>query len=235
MSLEGRRIVITGASTGIGEATARQCVEAGARVVGLSRNIKEGTADGVVGIRCDVREEASVKEALDRAAEQLGGIDGLVANAGYGLYGHITKGNPSDWYDLIQTNVMGVLYTIFHGLQKFGEEGPRDVILMSSISGRNSRLGAGVYAASKFAVTAIGDSLRQELADRRIRVTLVEPATVDTPFYDLATRHEGAGIIARTFDPLTADDVARACVFAMESPPNVTFNVMLMRPNGQAT
>ena len=235
MSLEGRRILVTGASTGIGEATARQCIEAGARVAGLSRTIDEGEHDGLLGIRCDVRDEESVRRAIDSAAEALGGLDGLVANAGYGLYGHITKGKPSDWYDLVQTNVMGVLYTVFYGLQRFGDEGPRDVILMSSISGRNARLGAGVYAATKFAVTAIGESLRQELTERRIRVTLVEPATVDTPFYDLATRHEGAGIVARTFDPLTSDDVARACVFAMASPVNVSFNALLMRPNGQAT
>ena len=235
MSLEGRRILVTGASTGIGEATARQCVEAGARVAGLSRKIEEGEHAGVLGVKCDVRDEESVRRAVDSAAEALGGLDGLVANAGYGLYGHITKGKPSDWYDLVQTNVMGVLYTVFYGLQKFGDEGPRDVILMSSISGRNARLGAGVYAATKFAVTAIGESLRQELTERRIRVTLVEPATVDTPFYDLATRHEGAGIVARTFDPLTSDDVARACVFAMASPVNVSFNALLMRPNGQAT
>lgn len=233
--LKGRRILVTGSSTGIGAAVVRQAVAAGARVAGLARSVEDGERDGVHSFRCDVRVEAEVELAVGRAADALGGLDGIVANAGYGLYGHITKGKPSDWKDVVDTNVMGLLYTIFYGYRRLVPDGPRDVVLMSSISGRNARLGAGVYAGTKFAVNAIGESLRQELAEQHIRVTLVEPATVDTPFYDLAVRHEGAGVIPRTFDPLTADDVARACIFAMSSPPNVAFNEILVRPNGQAT
>jgi NADP-dependent 3-hydroxy acid dehydrogenase YdfG len=235
VSLEGRRILITGASAGIGEAIAIRAVEAGARVAGLSRRIPE-PRDGVVSFACDVRDEDQVRSAVDRAAEALGGhLDGIIANAGYGLYGHITKGNPRDWHDVVETNVMGVLYTIFHGYRRMTDRGTRDIMLMSSISGRTARLGAGVYAATKFAVNAIGESLRVELAEQQVRVSLIEPATVDTPFYDVAVRHEGAGVIARSFDPLTADDVARACVYALAQPPNVTINVVTMRPNGQAT
>jgi NADP-dependent 3-hydroxy acid dehydrogenase YdfG len=135
---------------------------------------------------------------------------------------------------VVQTNVMGLLYTVFYGYRKLAPTGTRDILLMSSISGRNARLGAGVYAATKFAVTAIGESLRQELAEQQIRVTLVEPATVDTPFYDVAVRHEGAGVIPRTFDPLTAADVATACIHAMAQPFNTVQSVIQMRPNGQA-
>jgi NADP-dependent 3-hydroxy acid dehydrogenase YdfG len=233
--LEGRRILITGASAGIGEAIAIRAVEAGARVAGLSRRVPDDR-DGIVSFACDVRDENQVRSAVDRAADALGGhLDAIIANAGYGLYGHITKGNPKDWHDVVETNVMGVLYTIFHGFRRMPAEGTRDIMLMSSISGRTARLGAGVYAATKFAVSAIGESLRVELAEQQVRVTLVEPATVDTPFYDVAVRHEGAGVIARKFDPLTADDVARACVYALGQPPNVTVNVITMRPNGQAT
>jgi len=235
-SLKGRRIVITGSSTGIGEALGRQAVAAGAQVVGLARSVTEGSANGVTSFRCDVRDEAQVIAAIGRAAEAMGGhLDAIVANAGYGLYGHITKGNPADWRDLIETNVLGLLYTIFHGYKKMPADGLRDIVLMSSISGRNARLGAGVYAATKFAVNAIGESLRQELAEQRIRTTLIEPATVDTPFYDVAVRHEGAGVVPRTFDPLTADDVAAACVYAMSQPANVAINEILVRPNGQTT
>ena len=235
MSLKGRRILVTGGSTGIGEAVVRQSVEAGARVASLARTVDEGEHGAVVGIKCDVRDEASVKAAIEKAAQALGGLDGLVANAGYGLYGHITKGNPADWRDVIETNVLGVLYTVFYGYQKFPAEGTRDIVFMSSISGRTARLGAGVYAATKFGVSAIGESLRQELAEAKVRVTLVEPATVDTPFYERSVRHEGAGIIPRTFDPLTADDVARACIFAMSQPFHVAVNEILVRPNGQST
>ena len=234
--LKGRRILVTGSSTGIGQAIARQAVEAGAQVAGFARSVSDGLADGVHTFRCDVRDEEQVQRGVDRAAEALGGhLDGIVANAGYGLYGHITKGNPKDWYDVVQTNVMGLLYTVYYGYKKLPAEGVRDILLMSSISGRNARLGAGVYAATKFAVTAIGESLRQELAEQQVRVTLLEPATVDTPFYDVAVRHEGAGVIPRTFDPLTAADVAAACIFAMAQPFNSVLSQIQMRPNGQAT
>jgi NADP-dependent 3-hydroxy acid dehydrogenase YdfG len=234
--LKGRRILVTGSSAGIGEAIAHQAVDAGAAVAGLARRVSDGYADGIHSFRCDVRDEESVASAIDRAADALGGhLDGIVANAGYGLYGLITKGNPKDWHDVVETNLMGVLYTVYHGYRRMALSGARDIILMSSISGRTSRLGAGVYAATKFAVTAIGDSLRQELAEQHIRVTLVEPATVDTPFYDVAVRHEGAGVIPRQFDPLTAADVASACIFAMAQPANSVVNQIQMRPVGQVT
>jgi NADP-dependent 3-hydroxy acid dehydrogenase YdfG len=233
--LKGRRILVTGSSTGIGEAIAHQALAAGAEVAGLARSVSDGLAGGIHNFRCDVRDEDQVARAVDRAAEALGGhLDGIVANAGYGLYGHITKGNPKDWYDVVQTNVMGLLYTVYYGYKKLAPSGTRDLLLMSSISGRNSRLGAGVYAATKYAVTAIGESLRQELAEQQIRVTLIEPATVDTPFYDTAVRHEGAGVIPRNFDPLTAADVASACIFALAQPHNSVLSQIQMRPNGQA-
>jgi NADP-dependent 3-hydroxy acid dehydrogenase YdfG len=236
LSLKGRRILVTGASAGIGEAIAHQAVDAGATVAGLSRRMPDKERDGIHSFRCDVRDEDQVRDAIDRAADALGGhLDAIIANAGYGLYGHITKGNPKDWHDVVETNVMGVLYTIYYGYQRMAPDGARDIMLMSSISGRTARLGAGVYAGTKFAVSAIGESLRVELAEQKIRVTLVEPATVDTPFYDVAVRHEGAGVIARNFDPLTAADVARACLYALGQPSNVTINEITMRPNGQAT
>ena len=234
LSLKGRRILVTGSSTGIGEAVCRQAVAAGARVVGLARSVKDGDSDGVVSFRCDVRKEGDVRDAVDGAAKALDGLDAIVANAGYGLYGFITKGNPADWRDVIETNVLGVLYTIFYGYKKFPESGPRDIVTMSSISGRFARLGAGVYAATKFAVNAMTESLRLELAEAHVRVTVIEPATVDTPFYDRSVRHEGAGIIPRKFDPLTAEDVARAVIFAMAQPENVAVNELLVRPNGQS-
>jgi NADP-dependent 3-hydroxy acid dehydrogenase YdfG len=234
--LKGRRILVTGSSAGIGAAIARQAVDAGAQVAGLARRVSDGFEGGIHSFRCDVRDEAQVESAIDRAAEALGGhLDGIVANAGYGLYGLITKGNPKDWHDVVETNLMGVLYTVFYGYRRLAPEGTRDILLMSSISGRSARLGAGVYAATKFAVTAIGESLRQELAEQQIRVTLVEPATVDTPFYEVAVRHEGAGVIPRQFDPLYAGDVAAACLFAMAQPFNSALSQIQMRPNGQAT
>jgi len=234
-TLAGKTLIMSGGSRGIGEAIARQALDAGAEVAGLARSLSDGFAKGIHNFHCDVRHEAEVERAIDRAAEALGGqLDGIVANAGYGLYGHITKGNPKDWQDVVQTNVMGLLYTVFYGYKKLALTGTRDILLMSSISGRNARLGAGVYAATKFAVTAIGESLRQELAEQQIRVTLIEPATVDTPFYDVAVRHEGAGVIPRSFDPLTAADVASACIFAMAQPHNSVLSQIQMRPNGQA-
>ena len=236
MDLKGRRILVTGSSAGIGEAIAHLAVAAGARVAGLARRAVEGERDGIHGFPCDVRDEEQVRKAIDRAADALGGhLDGIVANAGYGLYGHITKGKPQDWHDVVETNVMGVLYTIYHGYRRMAPDGTRDIMLMSSISGRSARLGAGVYAGTKFAVNAIGESLRVELAEQQIRVTLVEPATVDTPFYDVAVRHEGAGVIPRTFAPITATDVAKACIDALAQPFNVAINEIVMRPNGQAT
>jgi NADP-dependent 3-hydroxy acid dehydrogenase YdfG len=234
LSLKGRRILVTGSSTGIGEAVCRQALAAGARVAGLARSVKDGESDGLASFRCDVRKEDDVRDAIDRAAKALDGLDGIVANAGYGLYGFITKGNPADWRDVIETNVLGVLYTIFYGFKKFPETGPRDIVTMSSISGRFARLGNGVYAATKFGVNAISEALRLELAEAKVRITVIEPATVDTPFYDRSVRHEGAGIVPRTFQPLSAEDIARAVIFAMAQPEHVAVNELLVRPNGQS-
>jgi NADP-dependent 3-hydroxy acid dehydrogenase YdfG len=235
LSLTGRKILVTGSSTGIGEAVCRQAAAAGAQVAGLARSVADGDRrDGVVSFKCDVRREDDVRTGIDKAADALGGLDGIVANAGYGLYGHITKGNPADWRDVVETNVMGVLYTIYYGYKKFADSGKRDIVTMSSISGRTARLGNGVYAATKFGVNAISESLRLELTEAKVRITVIEPATVDTPFYDNSVRHEGAGIVPRTFVPLSAEDIARAVIFAMAQPEHVAINELLVRPNGQS-
>jgi NADP-dependent 3-hydroxy acid dehydrogenase YdfG len=224
-------LVITGASTGIGAATARRAVEFGHRVVLAARSADklEALAEELGGdaralaVRCDVTswddQQALVQTALDR----YGRVDSYFANAGFGAKRGFLEESVEHWKSMIDTNVLGAALSIRASLDHFKEQNSGHLILTSSIAGRRALPGS-LYSATKHAVTAMGEALRQEIADTNIKMTLIEPGAVDTPFFD--NQPEGA---------LEADDIARAVMFALTQPPHVDVNEILIRPIHQPT
>jgi NADP-dependent 3-hydroxy acid dehydrogenase YdfG len=225
-------MLITGASTGIGAATARQAAEAGHRLVLSARSEDKlqalaeelGGADRAIAVRCDVSvwedNEALTKAALDA----FGRIDVVFANAGFGAKRGFLEETPEFWRSMVDTNVLGCAYTIRATLPHLLERGDGHYLLTSSVAGRRPLKGS-LYSATKHAVTAMGEALRQELRDgTKIRVTLIEPGMTDTPFFD-----------NRPQDALEPDDIARAVMFAVQQPAHVDVNEILVRPVSQAS
>ncbi len=219
-------LVITGASTGIGAATARRAVEFGQRVVLAARSEDKlealanelGGDEKAIAVRCDVTswddQQALVQTALDR----FGRMDSYFANAGFGAKRGFLEESVEHWKSMIDTNVLGCALSIRASLGHFKKHNAGHLILTSSIAGRRALPGS-LYSATKHAVTAMGEALRQEIAETDIKMTLIEPGAVDTPFFD--NRPSGA---------LEPDDIARAVMFALTQPPHVDVNEILIRP-----
>ncbi|MEA2294996.1 MAG: hypothetical protein QOE86_2635 [Solirubrobacteraceae bacterium] len=240
--LSGQVVAITGASSGIGEATALACAQAGASVALAARRedrittlAERITSEGgqAWAFKADVGEEDQARAFVDGAAEHLGRLDHLINNAGVMLLGPITDAPLDEWRQMIHVNVFGVLYGSHAAIRHLPEGG--SIVNVSSVAGRVAREGSGVYNLTKFGVGAFSESLRQELAPRGIRVTLIEPGAVDTelsghnrPEVLEAIKQRFAGI-----KRLEADDIARAIVYAIGQPPHVAVNEVLVRPTSQ--
>ena len=219
-------LAITGASTGIGAATARHAVEAGWQVVLGARSEDKlaalaeelGGEERALSIRCDITNWDDQQAFVQSALERFGGLDAIFANAGFGAKRGFLEESVEHWKAMIDTNVYGCALTIRAALPHFRERGQGHFLITSSVAGRLNLPGS-LYSATKHAVTAMGHSLRAELEDSGIRVTLIEPGMVATPFFD---------------DPpsraLDADDVARAVIYALEQPRTVEINEILIRP-----
>jgi NADP-dependent 3-hydroxy acid dehydrogenase YdfG len=225
---ERKVFLITGASTGIGAATARMAVEAGYRVVLSARSADKlealagelgGELDGVA-VRCDVTEWDDQQALAQRALDEYGRIDVVFANAGFGAERSFLGDSPEHWRAMVLTNVLGVAYTIRATLEAVRDRRGHFVIT-SSAAGRRALPGS-LYSATKHAVTAMGESLRQELNGTGCRVTLIEPGMVDTPFFE----NPGEG-------RLEADDVAELVMFAVSRPARVDVNEIFVRPTAQ--
>jgi NADP-dependent 3-hydroxy acid dehydrogenase YdfG len=243
--LAGKVALVTGASSGIGEATAIALAEAGAavalgarradRLEDLARRLA-GSGSTVLQLALDVTDERSCADAVARTRSELGGLDVLVNNAGVMLLGTIAGADPEDWRRMIDTNVMGVLHMTHAALDGMLEQGSGDVVNMSSVAGRQARKGAGVYNASKWAVNAFSESLRQEVTGRGVRISLVEPGAVTTELTSHITQPEAKAASERMhagMRALHADDVARAVVYVVTQPPHVAVNEVLVRPTDQ--
>jgi NADP-dependent 3-hydroxy acid dehydrogenase YdfG len=244
--LSGQVALVTGASSGIGAATALALAEAGASVaIGarrrdrldeLSGQLRErGTA--VLPLDLDVTDERSCANAVARTREELGGLDVLVNNAGVMLLGTIVGADPEDWRRMIDTNVFGVLYMTAAAIDGMVEQGSGDIVNISSVAGRVARLGSGVYNASKWAVNAFSESLRQEVTERGVRISLVEPGAVDTELRTHITQAEAKASSAKYAEgirQLQSEDVARAIVYVVTQPAHVAVNEVLVRPTDQA-
>ena len=220
-------LVITGASTGIGEATARRAVEFDYRVVLAARSEERlrGLADELGGeekaiaVRCDVTSWDDQQALVAAAVDRFGRMDAFLANAGFGAKRGFLEEDVEHWKSMIDTNVLGAALSIRAALGHWRANGNRGhMLLTSSVAGRRTLPGS-LYSATKWAVTAMGHALRAEVADSDIKTTLIEPGMVDTPFFE--DRPDGA---------LEADDVARAVMFALTQPDRVDVNEILVRP-----
>ncbi len=197
--LSGKVALVTGASSGIGEATAIALAEAGAAVAigarrrdrldALAGKLRDGGAS-VLALDLDVTDEAACQDAVRRTREELGGLDVLMNNAGVMLLGTIRGADTEEWRRMIHTNVLGLMYMTSAALEGMVEQGSGDIVNVSSVAGRTARKGAGVYNASKWAVNAFSESLRQEVTGKGVRISLVEPGAVTT---ELNTPHHPPG------------------------------------------
>ncbi|MBI2684191.1 MAG: SDR family oxidoreductase [Actinobacteria bacterium] len=224
-----RVFLITGASSGIGRATARHAVAAGFRVALLARSVErlDALADELggparaLGVSCDVTEWSSLERAVATTIATFGRIDVVFANAGFGAARGFLNESPEQWRDMILTNVYGVAITIRATIAALESTGGH-LLMTGSVAGHVTIPGS-VYGATKHAVGALGAAARAELGERGIRVTLISPGFVDTPFFDNTPQ------VA-----LTEDDVARAVMFAVSQPAGVGVNEILMRHIDQA-
>ena len=243
--LEGKVALVTGASSGIGEATAVALAEAGAAVAigarrtdrldALATRLRDGGAR-VLQLGLDVTDEQACRDAVRRTREELGGLDVLVNNAGVMLLGTIVGADTEDWRRMMNTNVLGLMYMTHAAIGGMVEQGSGDVVNISSVAGRVARKGSGVYNASKWAVNAFSESLRQEVTGRGVRVSLVEPGAVTTELTDHITQPEAKAASVQMYTSmrsLHADDIARAILYVVTQPPYVAINEVLVRPTDQ--
>ncbi|WP_205697728.1 SDR family oxidoreductase [Conexibacter sp. SYSU D00693] len=223
--------LITGASTGIGAATARHAAAEGHRLVLSARSEDKlqalaeelGGDERAIAVRCDVTSWEDQQALVSRTLEHFGRLDVAFANAGFGGARGFLEGEPDEWRAMVLTNVLGAAYTIRAAIPALKEtEG--HLLLTSSVAGRRALPGS-FYSCTKHAVTAMGEAARQDLNDTGIRVTLIEPGMVDTPFFDDKPQIRA----------LEADDIARAVMYAVQQPKHVDVNEILVRPTAQPT
>ena len=222
--------LITGASSGIGAATARHAVQAGYRLVLAARSVDKladlaaelGGEDRALAVPCDVTEWEQQQEMVTDALERFGRLDVAYANAGFGAGRGFLNESPEHWRSMVLTNVYGAALTIRATLPAL-KETRGHLLLTGSVAGRRALPGS-LYSATKWAVTAMGESARLELDGTGVRVTLIEPGMVDTPFFDNPVS-----------DALKPDDIARAVMFAVSQPPHVDVNEILVRPTAQSS
>ena len=225
---QGRVFLITGASTGIGAATARRAVEQGFRVVLAARSEERlqelaqelGGSGHALAVRCDVTDWEDQQRVVEQALEAYGRVDVAFANAGFGGARGFLKDTPERWREMILTNIYGAALTIRASLQELIERRGH-LLLTSSVAGRRVLPGS-LYSCTKHAVTAMGEAARQELNGTGVRVTLIEPGMTDTPFFDNRPR-----------EALQDDDIARGVLYAVSQPEHVDVNELLIRPTSQ--
>jgi NADP-dependent 3-hydroxy acid dehydrogenase YdfG len=221
--------LITGASSGIGATTARLAAGAGYRVVLAARSEDRlaaladelGGPERALAVRCDVTEWADQEAMVAAALEAFGRLDVAFANAGFGAKRGFLESTPEFWREMVLTNVYGAALTVRATLPAL-KDSAGHLLLTGSVAGRRALPGS-LYSCTKWAVTAMGEAVRQDVDGTGIRVTLIEPGMVDTPFFD--NRPSGA---------LEAEDVAHAVMYAVGQPPRVDVNEILVRPTTQS-
>jgi NADP-dependent 3-hydroxy acid dehydrogenase YdfG len=221
--------LITGASTGIGASTARHAAEAGYRLVLSARSEDKlavlaeelGGDERALAVACDVTEWSDQQALVQRALDAYGRVDVAFANAGFGGPRGFDQGEVEDWKQMVLTNVYGAALTIRATMDAL-KRSKGHLLLTGSVAGRRALKGS-LYSATKFAVTAMGEAARQDFNDSGVRVTLIEPGMTDTPFFDSPPEIEA----------LEPDDIARAVMFAVQQPPHVDVNEILIRPTAQ--
>jgi NADP-dependent 3-hydroxy acid dehydrogenase YdfG len=243
-ALQGKVALITGASSGIGEATAIALAGEGASVAVSARRadrlqdlVKRITGNGgkALSLTGDVSDEAQANEMVKKTHDEFGRIDILVNNAGVMLLGQIDGANTEDWRRMINTNVLGLMYATHAALPLMKQQGGH-IVNISSVAGRTARAGAGVYNASKWGVVAFSEALRQETVKSHIRVTIIEPGAVATELTNHITDQNAKQTTEdwiKTLRPLQSEDIAAAILYAVTQPDHVSVNEILIRPTDQ--
>lgn len=240
-TLKDKVVLVTGASSGIGEATALALSAEGARVAVGARRADRlealvGKAPGeMLALELDVTDQGSVRAAVARTVEYFGALDILVNNAGVMLAGPIAGADTTEWTRMIDTNLLGSMYTVHAALPHLLER-KGTVVQVSSTSGRIASAGNGAYAATKFGITAFFEALRQEVTTQGVRVVVVEPGFVATELADHITdptMRAAAQNIAASMRTLQPEDIANAVVYAATQPEHVAVNEILIRPTDQ--
>jgi NADP-dependent 3-hydroxy acid dehydrogenase YdfG len=248
--LDGTVALVTGASSGIGEATALALAAEGAgvalaarrkdRLEALAQKI-DGDGGRAFVRETDVTDEGQAAAAVDATVEELGRLDVVINNAGLMLLGPIVGADTAEWTRMVELNVLGLMYVTAAALPhllRAAEDGPRqvsDLVNVSSVAGRVARSGSGAYNATKWAVNAFSEALRQEVTERHLRVTLVEPGAVSTELAGhnrpevLSSLRSSLGDIQR----MEADDIADAITYVVTRPRHVALNEVLIRPTQQ--
>ncbi len=243
--LDGKVAVITGASSGIGEATAEALAAEGASVVVAARREERlsdlvdrinGNGGKALSVECDVTDEEQAHSLIRQAKDELGQVDILVNNAGVMQLSKIEKGLSDEWRTMFNVNALGLLYVTDAAVQVMKEQGSGHLVNISSVAGRKSGPFRGAYSGTKFAVNAISEALRVELLEDNIRVTVVEPGAVETELASHITDEEAregmSGILSGEI--LQPEDIASAIAYCVTQPERVSVNEILIRPTEQA-
>lgn len=244
-TLDGDVALITGASSGIGAATARALAAEGTsvalaarredRLQSLADEIESEGGETLV-VPTDATDEDQIYEMVDTTVEELGGLDVLVNNAGVMLLEPVATANPDDWQQMLDLNVQGLMVASQAALNEMEEDGSGDIANISSVAGRKAYAGSSGYNASKFGVTAFSEALREEVVDSDIRITTIEPGVVDTELADHIPDEDQKEMVdemVEGMEPLEADDIARTIRYAVTQPSHVNVNEIAIRPTQQ--
>lgn len=239
--------IVTGATSGIGEATAVALAERGAKVAiagrrtdrldKLAATIKAAGGEARV-VTTDITSEAAARSLIDATQKHFGRVDILVNNAGVMLLGPVLNADTEDWRRMISTNVLGLMYATHAVLPLMVKQKSGHIVQVSSVAGRTTRAGSAVYNASKWAVNAFTDALRQEVYEHRIRTTLIEPGLVATELREHITNQEAKDRVeewAHSVRQIQSADIAAAIVYAVTQPDYVAVNEILVRPTDQGS
>ena len=242
-SLDGKVAAITGASSGIGEATAIALADAGAKVSLAARRkdrldaLVEKIGSGALAIETDIGEEEQARAFVQRTKDELGGLDILVNNAGVMLLGPLLAQEGDDWRTMANVNILGLIYCSHAALAIMAEQKSGHIVNISSVAGRVARAGSAVYNFTKWGVTGFSEALRQEAAYVDVRVTCVEPGFVDTELQGHNTNPMVVEATKKFRDEigkvLDAEDIADAILYAVSRPEHVGINEVLVRPTKQ--
>lgn len=242
-NIEGKVVVITGASSGLGESTARHLAELGATVVLGARRVdridalaRELTANGqpALAVQTDVTDRVQVQRLVDAAIAGFGRIDVMINNAGLMPHSPLERLKIDDWDRMIDVNLKGVLYGIAAALPPMQAQKSGHIINVSSVAGHKVRPGGAVYSATKHAVRALSEGLRQEVKPYNIRTTVISPGAVDTELPNSITEPDVAANMRKIYEvAVPADAFARAVAYAMGQPDDIDINEILFRPTKQ--
>jgi NADP-dependent 3-hydroxy acid dehydrogenase YdfG len=240
--IQNKVVVITGASSGLGEATARHLARAGARLVLGARRLdrldalsKELSLGSSAAVKTDVTDRAQVNELVDHAVRTHGRIDVMLNNAGLMPHSPLERLKIDDWNRTIDVNIKGVLYGIAAALPHMKQQKAGHIINVSSVAGHKVGVGNAVYAATKHAVRALSEGLRQEVKPYNIRTTVISPGAVATELPNSITEPDVSESIHKFYEmfAIPADSFARAVAYAISQPDDVDINEILFRPTRQ--